>query len=64
MRSDIDLTGNPSPEAFAGNSAGLVAKRLFHATRPKFFPASTLPVLAGTAWGFKTSGTYMRQQMY
>jgi 1,4-dihydroxy-2-naphthoate octaprenyltransferase len=57
MRSDIDLTGNPSPEAFAGNSAGLVAKRLFHATRPKFFPASTLPVLAGTAWGFKTSGT-------
>lgn len=26
-------------------------KRLFHATRPKFFPASVLPVLAGTAWG-------------
>lgn len=58
MRTGIDLTGNPSPKAFAGNSAGLVAKRLFHATRPKFFPASILPVLAGTAWGFKTSGTF------
>jgi len=58
MRSDIELTGKPSPEDFAGNSAGLVARRLFHATRPKFFPASILPVLAGTAWGFKVSGTF------
>jgi 1,4-dihydroxy-2-naphthoate octaprenyltransferase len=31
---------------------------LLHATRPKFFPASILPVLAGTAWGFKVSGTF------
>ena len=58
MRSDVELTGKPSPEDFAGNSAGVVAKRLFHATRPKFFPASILPVLAGTAWGFKVSGTF------
>ena len=58
MRSDLELTGKPSPEDFAGNSAALVAKRLFHATRPKFFPASILPVLAGTAWGFKVSGTF------
>jgi len=58
MRSDIELTGKPSPEDFAGHSAGLVAKRLFHATRPKFFPASVLPVLAGTAWGFKVSDTF------
>jgi 1,4-dihydroxy-2-naphthoate octaprenyltransferase len=31
---------------------------LFHATRPKFFPASILPVLAGTAWGIQTSGHF------
>ena len=29
-----------------------LAARLFYATRPKFFPASVLPVLAGSAWGF------------
>jgi 1,4-dihydroxy-2-naphthoate octaprenyltransferase len=49
-----DLT----PDDFSGDAPGLVAKRLFHATRPKFYPASVLPVLAGTAWGFKVSGTF------
>ncbi len=38
---------NPAPEAFAGSSMGRVAKRLFHATRPKFYPASVLPVRRG-----------------
>ncbi|NNC77360.1 MAG: 1,4-dihydroxy-2-naphthoate octaprenyltransferase [Woeseiaceae bacterium] len=33
-------------------------KRYFHATRPKFFPASLLPVLAGSAWGFMVSGQF------
>lgn len=42
---------NPVAEDFAGNSLSRAAKRAFHATRPKFFPASVLPVLAGTAWG-------------
>jgi len=42
---------DPNPADFAGESAGQLARRLFHATRPKFFPASVLPVLAGTAWG-------------
>ncbi|MDH3305835.1 MAG: 1,4-dihydroxy-2-naphthoate octaprenyltransferase [Gammaproteobacteria bacterium] len=42
---------NPVTEDFAGNSLSRAAKRAFHATRPKFFPASVLPVLAGTAWG-------------
>lgn len=42
---------NPVTEDFAGNSLSQAAKRAFHATRPKFFPASVLPVLAGTAWG-------------
>jgi 1,4-dihydroxy-2-naphthoate octaprenyltransferase len=48
---------NPAPEAFAGESSSRAAKRLFHATRPKFFPASVLPVVAGTAWGVHTAGT-------
>ncbi len=49
---------SPAPETFAGGTLGQVARRLFHATRPKFFPASVLPVLAGTAWGFNVSGTF------
>ena len=49
-------TADPSPEAFAGSSSGATARRLVAATRPKFFPASLLPVLAGTAYGFAASG--------
>lgn len=26
--------------------------------RPKFFPASVLPVLAGTAWGYMAAGQF------
>ncbi len=48
---------NPVAEDFAGESLARAAKRAFHATRPKFFPASVLPVLAGSAWG-----TYVTQQ--
>jgi len=47
---------NPVPEEFAGASGLRVAKRLFHATRPKFFPASVLPVVTGTAWGAYVAG--------
>ncbi|MEJ2128455.1 MAG: 1,4-dihydroxy-2-naphthoate octaprenyltransferase [Woeseiaceae bacterium] len=35
-----------------------MARRLFSAARPKFFPASVLPVLAGTAWGFQAAGSF------
>ncbi|MGI9248983.1 MAG: 1,4-dihydroxy-2-naphthoate octaprenyltransferase [Woeseiaceae bacterium] len=42
---------DPVAEEFAGESLSRAAKRAFHATRPKFFPASVLPVLVGTAWG-------------
>ena len=42
---------NPAPDEFVGDSSARSAKRLFHATRPKFFPASVLPVVVGTAWG-------------
>jgi 1,4-dihydroxy-2-naphthoate octaprenyltransferase len=49
---------NPVPADFAGDAPAQIARRLLHATRPKFLPASILPVLAGTAWGFKVSGTF------
>jgi 1,4-dihydroxy-2-naphthoate octaprenyltransferase len=49
-------TVEPSAQQFAGDSFAQTARRLFHATRPKFFPASVLPVLVGTAWGVQTSG--------
>lgn len=47
---------DPVAEEFAGDSLARAAKRAFHATRPKFFPASILPVLAGTAWGVMVTG--------
>jgi 1,4-dihydroxy-2-naphthoate octaprenyltransferase len=49
---------DPVPTAYVGQSFGRTVKRLFHATRPKFFPASVLPVLAGTAWGVQASGHF------
>lgn len=47
---------DPVVEEFAGESFARAAKRALHATRPKFFPASVLPVLAGTAWGVMLTG--------
>ena len=49
---------NPAPEDFAGSAPAQVFKRLFNATRPKFYPASVLPVLAGSAWGFAVTGGF------
>jgi 1,4-dihydroxy-2-naphthoate octaprenyltransferase len=49
---------DPSVRRFSGDAPAQVAKRLFNATRPKFFPASVLPVLAGTAWGASVAGTF------
>ncbi len=49
---------DPLPEEFEGSSAGRILKRLIHAARPSFFPASVLPVLAGTAWGVSVSGAF------
>lgn len=51
------LTG-PAPADFAGTSTLQAAKRLFHATRPRFYPASILPVLAGTAWGYQAAAAF------
>ncbi|HSN71533.1 MAG TPA: prenyltransferase, partial [Steroidobacteraceae bacterium] len=47
----------PTPAAFEGTGPGAQARRLLHATRPKFFPASVLPVLVGTAWGASVAGS-------
>ena len=58
MTSDNTRIADPSPQTFAGSSPGQTARRLFNATRPKFFPASVLPVLAGTAWGFHAAGSF------
>jgi 1,4-dihydroxy-2-naphthoate octaprenyltransferase len=49
---------NPVPEDFAGESSARAVKRLFHATRPKFFPASVLPVVTGTAFGAYAAGAF------
>jgi len=51
MSSDTYRPLDPVPEEFAGTSFSSAVKRAFHATRPKFFTASALPVLAGSAWG-------------
>ena len=49
---------DPIAEEFAGESLSKALKRAFHATRPKFFPASVLPVLAGSAWGASVSNNF------
>ncbi|MBT8135542.1 MAG: prenyltransferase [Gammaproteobacteria bacterium] len=46
----------PTVAALSGSSPGAVVRRYFLATRPKFFTASILPVLAGTAWGATSAG--------
>lgn len=58
MSSDNARAAGPSPQEFTGSSTAQVARRLFNATRPKFFPASVLPVIAGTAWGFSVAGQF------
>jgi len=58
MSPDSARPADPCPTEFAGESPAQVARRLFHATRPKFFPASLMPVLAGTAWGVHAAGHF------
>jgi 1,4-dihydroxy-2-naphthoate polyprenyltransferase len=42
--------GEPSAAALGGPGFGAALRRAFLATRPKFFTASVLPVLVGSAW--------------
>jgi len=58
MSTDTARVTGPAPEQFAGDAPSQSLKRMFHATRPKFFPASVLPVLVGTAWGAQVSGQF------
>ena len=58
MPPDTARAAGPVPEEFTGSSTLQVWKRLLHATRPKFFPASVLPVVAGSAWGFQVAGQF------
>ncbi len=58
MPTDDTRIADPSPQQFAGDSLAQSGKRWFNATRPKFFPASVLPVLAGSAWGFSITGSF------
>jgi 1,4-dihydroxy-2-naphthoate octaprenyltransferase len=58
MPTDSVDQASPVPEDFSGDSIAHILKRSFFATRPKFFPASVLPVLAGTAWGIGTTGAF------
>ncbi|MFQ5755101.1 MAG: hypothetical protein ACE5H7_03295 [Acidiferrobacterales bacterium] len=48
----------PSAALLKGRAPLQVAKRLFLATRPKFFAASILPVIVGTAWGYHAGGYF------
>jgi 1,4-dihydroxy-2-naphthoate polyprenyltransferase len=45
------IPAEPTAAEFAGSGAATVARRMLHATRPAFYPASALPVLVGTTWG-------------
>lgn len=49
-------TAGPNPEAFSGSGFGARARRAFFAMRPKFFTASVLPVIVGSALGAKAVG--------
>lgn len=58
MTSETIQNADPTAAEFGGTSLSAAARRLFNATRPKFYPASVLPVLAGSAWGFHVAGAF------
>ncbi len=57
MQDNTTTISEPSVAALGGQSPGQIARRLWLATRPKFFPASVLPVVLGSAWGFAVAGS-------
>jgi 1,4-dihydroxy-2-naphthoate polyprenyltransferase len=48
----------PSAALLGGDSLARLLRRLFLSTRPAFLTASVLPVLVGTAWGYRVSGEF------
>lgn len=47
----VQTINDPVAADFAGSDLRTVVRRYLHATRPKFFPASVLPVIVGTSCG-------------
>jgi len=52
------LAREPSPDTLSGNTVSRVLARYLGATRPMFLPASVLPVLVGSAWGWRAAGAF------
>jgi len=48
----------PSAALLRGDSLATHVRRLWYSTRPAFLTASVLPVLVGTAWGYRISGEF------
>ena len=48
----------PSAALLRGNSLATHVRRLWLSTRPAFLTASVLPVLVGTAWGYRVAGEF------
>lgn len=50
-------SSEPRPDRFAGTGWQAWLRVRFQAARPMFFTASILPVVLGTVWGYRISGT-------
>lgn len=48
----------PTVATLGGTSPTQIVRRYLLATRPKFFTASVLPMLIGSAWGWNQAGTF------
>ena len=48
----------PAPETLCGDSLKRVLKRYIGSTRPMFLTASVLPILVGSAWGWREIGVF------
>jgi 1,4-dihydroxy-2-naphthoate octaprenyltransferase len=48
----------PNVSAFGGPGIGPSLRRAWFATRPQFLTASALPVILGTVWGARQSGSF------
>jgi 1,4-dihydroxy-2-naphthoate polyprenyltransferase len=57
MNAKPTVAAEPSAELLGGDSAAAIARRLLLAVRPQFLTASVLPVLVGTAWGYRVGAT-------
>jgi 1,4-dihydroxy-2-naphthoate polyprenyltransferase len=52
------LADGPSPAQLGGAGPAAAVRRAFLAARPKFFTASVLPVLVGTAWAARVDHAF------